>query len=84
MIQPKQPVQNTDSNDGMQANAPAVETDDILTLLDQMGLDFIMHTHHPLTHLEYQETSTAEPWINTRHECPEAPVAQLEGEGARN
>jgi hypothetical protein len=27
-------------------------TPDIVDLLDEIGLEFALHTHHPLTHLE--------------------------------
>lgn len=60
----------------------AVSLDDILRLMDDTGLNFVLHTHHPLTHLEYGTQESTDPWTNTRRECPEAPVASLIGWGA--
>lgn len=54
---------------------------DILRLLDETGLNFVLHTHHPGTHLEYGEQVPADPWANTRRECPEAPTAIPNGGG---
>ena len=54
---------------------------DILRLLDDTVLNFVLHTHHPATHLEYGEKVSADPWTNTRRECPEAPVAIQTGWG---
>jgi hypothetical protein len=52
---------------------------EILRLLDDTGLTFTLHTHHPGTHLEYGQQAPADPWANTRRECPEAPVAGTPG-----
>ncbi len=51
-------------------------------LLDELGLDFVMHTHHPLAHLEYgaPAASTGNGEFNIRNECPDpAPMATPSG-----
>jgi len=60
----------------------AVPLDEILRIMDDTGLNFVLHTHHPLSHLEYGTQVSADPWTNTRRECPEGPVASLIGWGA--
>lgn len=37
----------------------AKETPSIVELLDEIGLDFALHTHHPLTHLEDADVEDA-------------------------
>jgi hypothetical protein len=47
-------------------------------LLDQLGVDFVMHTHHPLTHIEYgaSTATTGDGEFNIRNECPDpSPMA---------
>lgn len=43
--------------------------DDLLELLDDIGLTFALHTHHPLTHLEYGADQGAAAEIG-RSVCP--------------
>lgn len=57
----------------------AVLEEEILTLLDKTGLGFVGHTHHPGTHLSYGSAPSADPWANTRRECPDVPTALLPG-----
>ncbi len=58
---------------GASTTQNTVPLTDILQLLDDTGLNFVLHTHHPASHLEYGNEVSADPWTNTRHECPEAP-----------
>jgi len=44
--------------------------DDFLELLDDVGLNFALHTHHPLTHLEYGVDTGAPDDLNERLLCP--------------
>jgi hypothetical protein len=75
--------QNTVTSTPSTSTPPStVALADILQLLDDSGLNFVLHTHHPGTHLEYGNKVSTDPWANTRHECPEAPVLILTGEGA--
>lgn len=41
-------------------NASTLGTPDVLELLDEIGLEFALHTHHPLTHLEVDDLGTTE------------------------
>lgn len=55
---------------------------EIEELLDQLGVDFVMHTHHPLTHIEYgaSTTTTGDGEFNIRNECPDpSPMATPSG-----
>ena len=67
---------------GTTSATSATLLDEVLRLMDDTGLNFVLHTHHPLTHLEYGEKESADPWANTRRECPQAPEARLIGWGA--
>jgi hypothetical protein len=74
--------QNVPTTGRNTTSAPnAVSASNILTLMDNMGLNIVLHTHHPLTHLEYGTEVPANPFTNTRNECPESPVALLPGGG---
>jgi hypothetical protein len=57
--------------------APALSLEAQLELLlDDIGFDFVMHTHHPLAHLEYVEqvVPTAGGEFNIRNECGDPPT----------
>jgi hypothetical protein len=76
----KQTVPTTDHNNVTSATN-AVSASDVLTLMDNMGLNVVLHTHHPLTHLEYGNEVPSNSFTNTRNECPESPMALLSKEG---
>ena len=39
---------------------------ELVELLDDIGMEFALHTHHPLTHLEVSDAATAELQARTR------------------
>jgi hypothetical protein len=41
----------------------------ILELLDDLGMSVVLHTHHPLTHLEHGAGASAQD-VNLRLGCP--------------
>lgn len=69
----------TTSHNNVTAAPNTVSASTILTLMDNMGLNVVLHTHHPLTHLEYGYGTEVpnNPFTNTRNECPESPIALL-------
>jgi hypothetical protein len=55
-------------------SAASTDTPNILELLDAMGLEFVMHTHHPLTHIEVESEAPAGTGeANVRLECSDPP-----------
>lgn len=39
---------------------------ELIELLDEIGMEFALHTHHPLTHLELNDAATSELQARTR------------------
>jgi hypothetical protein len=39
---------------------------ELVELLDEIGMEFALHTHHPLTHLELNDAATSELQARTR------------------
>jgi hypothetical protein len=80
-------MQNTTGSapDGAVPTTPkTIPLADVLKLLDDTGLNFVLHTHHPATHLEYAPGAVStDPWANQRFECPEAPEGVPTGWGER-
>jgi hypothetical protein len=63
--------------DTAQQPAPQLSLEQELELLlDELGVDFVMHTHHPLAHLEYgaQTTLPGDGEFNVRNECGDPPT----------
>jgi hypothetical protein len=67
----------TEKTNATSATNTVPKVDTILTLLDQMNLNVVLHTHHPLTHLEYPVATAPE--TNVRYGCPETPAVALGG-----
>jgi hypothetical protein len=47
------------------SNDPAMSIE-LIELLDEIGMEFALHTHHPLTHLEVSDAATSELQARTR------------------
>lgn len=62
------------STAGIQPIVVTAGTPNILELLDEMGLGFVMHTHHPLTHLvEFDAQAEGAGDTTIRLECTDPP-----------
>ena len=48
---------------------------DTLTLLEEFAsLNFMLHTHHPMTHVPVVDTASTQGSINVRMECAEGRI----------
>lgn len=64
------------------SDALALRDDDVLALLDNAGLGFAKHTHHPGSHINYGNGQPTDPWVvdptlNVRQECFIPPVQNM-------
>jgi hypothetical protein len=64
----------TTVNQPASAANPALSDESVLTLLDNAGLGFAKHTHHPGSHITYGDGLPADPWVadpslNMRQQC---------------